>query len=119
MSNVLTMASDVTCGHKGKVTVASIAKLTVNGNPVLLSNSIADKLVASCATPPAADPSGPTAKPCTSVTGISAGEATKLTVGGQPVMLDTLKGETDGMVAKTTPQTFLAAIAGQVKLSTV
>jgi hypothetical protein len=119
MPNVLTMASTVTCGHAGKVTVASTAKLTVNGSPLLLKSSIAGKPVATCATPPAADASGPTAKPCTLVATVSLGEAMKLTVGGQPVMLDTLKGETDGMVTKETPQKLLAAQAGQVKLSTV
>lgn len=119
MANVLTMASNVTCGHGGKVTVVSTVKLTVNGSPLLLKSSIAGKSVAACTTPPAADASGPTAKPCTTVATVSLGEAMKLTVGGQPVMLDTLKGETDGMVAKTTPQMLLAAIAGQIKLSTL
>ena len=120
MAGVLTTASNVACGHQGRVQTASTAKLTVNGSPVLLKSSIDGKPVPDCKTPPAADPSGtPTAKPCKTVSGVTAGEAAKLTAGGSPVMLDTLKGKTDGMVSKVTPQLLLAATAGQNKLTAV
>jgi len=119
MPKVMTMLSTVTCGHPpGKVQTQSPAKLKVNGSPVLLQASINGKPVAGCGTPPASDASGVTAKPCTSVSAVSAGTALKLKITGQPVMLETLKGSTDGMVAKTTPQSLLAGVANQLKLQT-
>lgn len=110
----------MTCGHSpGKVTTTGSPKLQVSSQPVLLKLGIMGKPVGGCATVPAADASGPTAKPCTSVTSVSAGEATKLTIGGMPVMLDTLAGQTDGMVGKVTPVLALSATAGQTKLTTI
>jgi len=109
----------VTCGHSGNVAVTSTQKLRVNNNPVLVKASIESKVIAGCATVPASDPSGPTAKPCTAVSSVTSGEATKLKVNGQAVMLDTLSGTTDGMVAKTTPQMLLSATAGQTKLTAI
>jgi hypothetical protein len=132
--------------HGGKVAVASTAKLRVQDasdqqfHPVLVADSIEGKSISGCATPPASDASGPTAEPCLFVSKvpqvpppgvtpppppnepgvITAGMATKLTVnGGTPVMLDTLKGFTDGMVAKTTPLNLLTASAVQTKLNAV
>jgi hypothetical protein len=119
MPGVLTTGSNVTCGHAGTVTTSSTTKLKVNGQPALLKTGIESKSVSTCATPPASDPSGPTAQPCSSVSSVDTGEATKLTAGGKPVMIDTLTGKTDGMVAKVTPQTLLSATAGQSKLTTI
>jgi hypothetical protein len=119
MPHVLTTGSNVTCGHSGTVSTASTAKLKVNGQPVLLKEGIQGRSVAGCTTPPASDISGPTAKPCTLVSTVSAGAATKLKVSGQSVMLQTLAGATDGMVAKETPQKLLSADAGQVKLTSM
>ena len=114
------MLSTVTCGHTpGKVQTQSLAKLKVNGSPVLLQTNINGQPVTGCGTLPASDVSGVTAKPCTSVSAVSAGAALKLKVNEQPVMLETLKGSTDGMVAKVTPQLLLAGVANQVKLQTV
>ncbi|MCG5072059.1 hypothetical protein [Paraburkholderia tagetis] len=117
MPGVLTTASNVTCGHAGNVSTSSATKLQVNGAAVLLQSGIASQSVAGCSTPPASDSSGPTAKPCTTVASVTGGPAAKLQAGGQPVMLDTLAGTTDGMVGKVTPQTLLAGIAGQTKLT--
>ena len=120
MPKVLTKGSNVTCGHSpGKVTTIGEPKFKVSGQPVLLKTGIMGKPVSGCGTPPAADASGPTAKPCLTVTSVAAGEAIKLTAGGLPVMLDTLAGQTDGMVGKVTPQLLLSATAVQTKLTTV
>jgi hypothetical protein len=113
----LTTASTVTCGHSpGIVQTTSLAKLKVGGQPVLLRSSIDGAAVTLCGTTPASDPSGVTAKPCTAVSGVSAGASLKLKTGGKAVVLDTLAGSTDGMVAKVTPQMALAAVANQSKL---
>ncbi len=139
MAGVLTTSSDVTCGHSagavhGKAQVSSDVKLTVSGSPVLLKSGVDLKSVSGCPTPPASDTSGVTAAPCTQVTstptpptgaagpptpGVGGGEATKLTCGGLPAMLDTLSGKTNGMVGKVSPQTLLSASAGQDKLTAV
>jgi hypothetical protein len=121
MAKVLTLASSVLCGHAvGKVTTVSANKLRVNGSPVLSKEGIAGKSVAGCKTPLASDASGsPTAQPCTSVVAVAAGGSMKLKVNGNPVMLETLEGSTNGMVAKETPQKLLHATAGPVKLDAV
>ena len=118
MPGVLTTASNVTCGHSpGKVTTTGSPKLKVSGQPVLLKTGIMGKPVGSCSTPVVSAPS-PVSKPCTSVLAVLSGEALKLTVGSLPVMLDTLSGSTDGLVANA-PQAFLSATAGQTKLTTL
>jgi hypothetical protein len=120
MANVLTTLSTVTCGHPpGKVQVQSQAKLAVGGGRVLVQAGIKDQTVADCGTKPASDAAGPTAAPCKTVSKVGGGRSTKLRAGGQPVMLDTLAGSTDGMVLKVTPQPFLAGVANQVKLRSV
>lgn len=119
MPGVITVGSNVTCGHAGTVATTGQAKLTINGNQVLLKDGILGKDVSSCATVAAADVSGPTAKPCLKVSAVNSGEATKLTIDGRPVMLETLAGTTDGMVTKVTPQPLLAAMANQMKLTAV
>lgn len=140
-SKVLTTSSDVNCGHPsttppptpGKVQTKSTAKLKVNGDPVLLESSIAGKSISGCGTLPKKDNSGTdTDLPCSKVSAvpqmvpvapdpappaITAGRSTKLKVGEEPVMLDTLAGKTDGMVGKLTPQTLLSGKAGKNKLT--
>lgn len=134
MASVLTTSSDVNCGHQGSVSTSGAThKLRVQGDSVLLKNDIDLKAVTNCATVVKNSPSGdPIDAPCTLVTstplvppapaapGVSAGEATKLTVAGQPVMLGApLAGMTNGMVAKTSPQTSLAAESNQSKLTSM
>ena len=117
---VLTMGSLVSCGHSpGKVDVSNDAKLKVNGNPVLLAGGISSKTVTGCSTLAASDNSGPTDITCTHVLAVTAGQAIKLKVGGEPVMLETLAGTTDGMVTKVTPQNLLQGRAVQAKLKTI
>jgi hypothetical protein len=117
MAAVLTTGSNVTCGHKGTVTVMSSAKLSVSGNSVLLKTGIASQPVSGCAIVPMPPPPGPVSKKCLTVTSVDSGEATKLTAGGKPVVLETLAGETDGVMAGVTPQLLLSGTAGQTKLT--
>jgi hypothetical protein len=129
MPGVLTMTSKVVCGHSGTVTVQSTEKLRVGAtkDPVLVESSIDGKPITGCLTPAASDPSGPTAAKCLTVStvpptpppAITAGRSQKLKVNNQPVMLDTLKGLTNGMVSKVTPQTLLSATAVQTKLKSI
>lgn len=129
MPKVLTVepGSVVNCGHPpGKVKTESLAKLVVNGSRVLLESSIDGKSVVGCGIQPASDPGGPVAVKCTNASAIpatlpaiTAGRATKLTVGGSPVILETLKGMTNGMQARITPQRLLSATASQDKLTAI
>jgi hypothetical protein len=138
MPNVLTTASTVTCGHlagnpTGKVKTNSSAKLKVNGNSVLLESSIDGQSISGCGIIPKNDPSSgnPLDMPCTQVSivppipqlppgtppAITDGRSTKLKVGGKPVMLDTLKGQTNGMTGGSkSPLSDMSATAGQSKL---
>jgi hypothetical protein len=115
MPKVLTTGSNVTCGHEGTVATSSTAKLKINGQPVLLQEGIVGKTVENCLTPTV---SNPTSSPCASVSSVDKGNATKLTGGGNAVMLETLTGGTNGVVSGNA-QTFLSATAGQSKLTTI
>jgi hypothetical protein len=53
------------------------------------------------------------------VSAINKGRAKKLTVGGHPVILETLAGDTDGEVGGMTPQTLLNGVAKQSSLTAV
>ncbi len=129
MPYVLTIQplSKVTCGHNGSVQTISTAKLQINGSAVLLESSIDGKPIIGCSTTPASDGSGPTDKRCMTVStvlpspppAITDGRATKLMVAGSPVILDTLAGKTDGMVAKVAPQILLRGTANHKKLTAV
>ena len=91
---VLTTASTVQCGHGGTVRIASDAKLEVGGNPVLRQSSIEGKNITACVTP-----DSNTATKCRKVALIAGGAASKLRVGGQAVVLESLTGSTDGLPA--------------------
>jgi len=124
MGSVLTTDSSIKCAsaptppgtpspsvplHGGSVAKAGTSKLKVNGISVLLKSGIGPN-VSDCHT--ANNP--PTTIPCTSAT-ITAGEATKLKVGGSVVMLvDLLMGTTVG-----TPPGILSADANQTKLTAI
>jgi hypothetical protein len=131
MPSVLTADCVVQCGHGGQVDVMGSPKLrvaaTAIGSPagVLLNAGIAGrslKPVPLCATlPPPA-----TNVPCTMVASPVPGTpplmpvafAKKLTVGGEFVVLDTLKGSTNGKVLGA-PQLLLTAVPAQTKLTTI
>lgn len=108
MSNVLTENGEVKCGHQGKASVSGAPKLKVNGASVLLMEGVKSKSIDGCKTP---DDTSKSTKPCKTVVSAT-GEATKLKVNGQGVLLDSLKGITDG----TPTPTLLSAQAGQTKL---
>ena len=120
MPAVATKADTILCGHPGG-TVATVGapKLTVNGSPVLLAAGVMGKAVLTCGI---IDNTGtPPSTHCKFVTAVTnpPSLSTKLTVSGAPVVMATLKGQTDGVVAGVTPQLLLAATVVQTKLITV
>ncbi len=101
MGNVLTEDASVKCAaalslpapHGGTVTTPAAAAtplLRVQGHKVLVAIGLPWTVVAgTCANAP------PNQKPCALVTGVN-GTTTRLTVNGQPLVLDTSGGLTDG-----------------------
>lgn len=108
MPKVLSTAGQVSCSHEGKVTpFVSDAKLTVSGSAVALTSQATSWLVKGCKN------TSSTTTPCVKMSGKpTAGVATKLTCGGDAVLLDTLSAITD-----STPPGKLGATAGQSKLN--
>ncbi|MCC5858922.1 MAG: hypothetical protein JJT90_12250 [Ectothiorhodospiraceae bacterium] len=110
MAKVLTTAGTVICGHGGNATLSSSAKLTVDGDPVLLQSDFSSwPFDAGCAQ----KDSSSSQVQCATITGITGGASTKLTVGGVAVLLDTLSGGTSGSPNNTD---LAATAAGQDKL---
>lgn len=118
MPAVATQASTVTCGHLGTVTTVGTSKLTVAGSPVLLAAGVVGGTVSNCTTVP--NTVAPISKTCLTVLSVTnpPSLSAKLTIAGAPVVLATLKGTTDGVVAGT-PQALLGAVVPQTKLITV
>ena len=106
MATVITAGSTVLCDkaaggqHGGTVAVAGSAKLTVKQQGVLLESGVKGKSVGSCATPATSS-----TKKCTQVSAVTAGLATKLTVGSKAVLTTDLAGTTDGAPPGTVPAT--------------
>jgi hypothetical protein len=98
------------------VATSSTAKLTVKLSPVLTESGIDGKAVTGCKITDVTGP--PPSTHCKFVGKVTAGLATKLTVGKQPVVLDSLKGTTDG-VFQGTPQTALSGTSATPKLTAV
>lgn len=111
MAGVLTAASTLQCIHKGTLVVqASQQALTVDGQPVLVQADLLAATVAGCTNNnPAAGQA-----PCLAVTAVSAGLSSTLSVGHQPVVLETAQGLTNG--TPPAPVMWQVASAGQTKL---
>jgi hypothetical protein len=114
MPNVLTEGSIVVCAHQGTITfTASQHKLKVNGSAVLVESDATTGVVSGCL-----NVTNPTtgAVQCTIVTSLlPGGSATKFTLGGSPVMLETAMGLTDGVP----PSPWQVQSAGQTKLNVI
>src|SRR6266481_1458018 len=113
MSAVLTQGSSLACAHQGKVTLSPTqTKLKIGGQAALVDGDL--KLAAistACAT--VTDPNTGALK-CAAIASTIGGVATKLTVGGKGVLLDSIEGLTNGTVGGT-PQTWSVKSAGETK----
>jgi hypothetical protein len=94
MPLVLTTVTKITCAKKGTARGPGSANLRVDGRPVLTTSWADDAVITGCKS---------ATKPCTKVTAVAKGPATKLRVGGEPVLLATLSGTTDGDDAALAP----------------
>jgi hypothetical protein len=116
VSMILVAGATLECSHGGRITVAAgSAQLTVDGHGAVVVGSEAGLSFAAGSPPcPNATTSTPPAPaPCTTVAATS-GQATKLTVGSRPALLDTAAGST--LCAGTPPGTWKVADPGQQKL---
>lgn len=111
MSKVLTTDSSVKCSHTGGVQLGpGTPKLKVQGKSVLMKLDIEGRSVdATCTNKPPPDKT-----PCTLVVTVKSGLATKLSVQGESLLLDTTNGETNstpvlGTLQVTETQTKLTA----------
>lgn len=115
MASPLTESSSITCVHSGKVTGTGAPKLTIGGQAVLLADGVMGKTVDGCTNLPPP----PSKVPCGAVASLLPPSlAQKLTVGGRPVVLDTLQGTT-ACAPPVPPPGPLSATAGQSKLTTI
>jgi hypothetical protein len=107
MADVVTTAGSLACPDGGSAALSSTAKLTVSSQPVVLYSGLTS--VASfvdCTFQVSGSPN-----PCTGATPVARGQATKLTAGSQPVLLDDLHANT------TNNQLPITVTAGQAKLT--
>jgi hypothetical protein len=96
MASVVTTAGMVVCSHQATATLtASQSKLKAGGSAVLLATDIVGATIAACTNV------GTGLTPCSTVVSLIAGQSTKLTIGSQPVLLDSATGPTNGFPAAT------------------
>jgi hypothetical protein len=115
MSLVLTERSSIACANQGTVhPIATQSKLKIAGARVLIDGDLAHAQISLCNTVP--DPNTGT-KRCFTVASASGGVSHKLKVAGKGVLLETIGGQTDGVVpASGGIQTWSVKNAGQSKL---
>lgn len=117
MSAVLTQGSSLACANQGKVTLSPTqTKLKIGGQAALVDGDLKAAAISSACTTLTNSNQGDLK--CSAVASAVGGVATKLTVGGKGVLLDSIQGLTNGTVGGT-PQTWSVKSAGQTKLTTV
>jgi hypothetical protein len=110
MPTVLNAGASLMCIHGGKVQLSPSQHLLVaGGQPVLVQGDLEGKPISNC---PIA---GPGIVPCATIVSMLVGAATKLTVGGKPVLLETATGIT----SSSPPGTFQVVSAGQTELEAI
>jgi len=121
MSAVVVKGASLQCSHGGQIQVsAGNPSLTVDGNGVLTAGLEAGLSFVSAA-PPCTNVTttpSPTPAPCVTQPAV-AGLAVKLSVGGQPVLLDSAGGPTVPAALPATPGTWSVLSPGQAKLEAV
>jgi hypothetical protein len=111
---VLVKGGSLSCSHQGKATIASgSTRLTVGGNGVLLRGAEAGLTFTGCQNKTTTQTPSPA--PCIS-DAATAGTATKLTVGGTPVLL-AASGPTHPSLTPAVVGTWSVGSAGQTKLT--
>ncbi len=113
----LTMDSTVSCGHGAPGNISQIEKqsiLKVGGSAVLIDGSFGGAVVSGCGT--VTNNSGNFQ--CSTTGNQTAGTASKLTVNGDSVLLDTATGPLTLATVGGNAQSYSVDFAGQTKLKT-
>ncbi len=98
----LTQTAQIRCNHGGTVHIQSEGKeLRSGGGELITKQQLLSSSITGC----------PKDTPCSGISNITVGEATKLNVGGQPILLNTLQGNTNA------GGTLNVVSAGQSKIS--
>lgn len=109
MGLVLNASAVIRCSHGGTVTVTpSQQALKAGGGAVLVRADLLAATIAGCTNTDAR--AGQV--PCVSILAVTAGVATRLKAGGQPVVLEDAAGTT----SSTPPGRFSVSSAGQTRL---
>jgi hypothetical protein len=112
MGAVLTEGSILACGHGATGSASGNSKFKVSGSAVLTSAGTSgwSFVLASCTQQKTQ--ATPNNNPCSQLSSQNGGKSRKLTVGGSPVILESIAGDTNGM-----PLTDVKCTAGQSKLT--
>lgn len=110
MAYVMIQRGSTGCNHGGTATLSASSKLTIGGSPVIVATDVPSWSIAGCSQ----TDSSKSQLPCIKFVSFT-GKSTKLTVGGQAVVLDSFSGTTNGKPDSTGK----SAGAGQSKFSAV
>jgi hypothetical protein len=112
MGAVLTAGSTLACGHGATGSATGNSKLKVSGSTVLTSagTSSWSFILANCTQKPTQ--AQPNNIQCSKLLSQNGGKSQKLTVGGSPVILESIAGDTNGK-----PKSDVMCKAGQSKLT--
>jgi hypothetical protein len=110
MAFPVTTGGSFTCANGGSAKLASQAKLTVGGNPVIPFSSASGLGPYTGCIYNVNNVTGP----CTTTTVVSGGSAAKLTVGAEPTLLDSITAT----AGNPPPAAAVTVAAGQTKLTT-
>jgi hypothetical protein len=91
MSFVVTVDSDLECPDHGRVAMPSSGKLTVSTNRVVVKTVLVGAPISGCQQVSSQQVQ------CLAVIAFTSGEASKLTVGSKPALLDSLAAQTAGV----------------------
>lgn len=110
MPAVVTTASTLLCPHGAPLVIRpSQHLLAVDGQPVLVEADLESAAILICPN------IGAGLTPCTKVQSVDGGLSTALMIGGQPVVLASVVGQTDGTPQPPLPQR-LVSMVNQTKL---
>jgi len=112
MGAVLTQGSTLACGHGATGSASGNSKLKVSGSAVLTSAGTSGWSFVPASCSQQVTQATPNNNPCSQLSSQNGGKSQKLTVGGSPVILESIAGDTNGK-----PLSDVKCTAGQSKLT--
>jgi hypothetical protein len=122
MGLVMVKGATLQCSHGGQITISTgTTRMNVDNDAVVTSGMESD-LSFAAGSPPGCNSMTTSANlepaPCVT-SAATAGQSSKLSVGGQPVLLDVATGLTRPAASPAAPGTWKVASPGQTKLESV